>query len=69
MRKKVLEAIRINYPEATSIIRCTSKFGQQYYFVVDTDYNKTDITKELTEVCRMYALDELVRRINEEELI
>lgn len=69
MRRKVLEAIRINHSEATSIIRCTSKFGQYYYFVVDIDYNKTDITEELTEVCRMYALDELVRRINEEELV
>lgn len=69
MRKKVLEAIRINHPEATCIIMHKFKSGKPYYFAVDAEYNKTDITEELTEICRMYALDELVRRINEEGLI
>jgi hypothetical protein len=68
MKKKVLEAIRTNHPKATGILMCTYKFGKRYY-AIDENFNRTDITEEFTSICRMLALDELVRRINEGELV
>ena len=68
MKKKVLEVIRMNHPESTGILVCTYKFGRRYY-VVDKKSNRTDITEELHHICRMFALDELIRRINEDKLV
>ena len=69
MRKKVLEAIRANHPKATGILMCAYKFDKRYY-TIDENFNRIeDITEEFTSICRMFALDELVRRINEGELV
>lgn len=69
MRKKVLEVIKMNHPKATNIIMRESKVGKRYFFAVDAENNETNITEEFTYICRMFALDELVRRINEGELV
>lgn len=68
MKKKVLEAIRMNHPGAMYILMYTCKFGKRYY-IVDEESNKADITEELRYICRMFALDEIIRRINEDELV
>ena len=64
VKKLTLKALYANHPEASAVLRCTSRyFGTHYFLLIGEE--KVDCTEELFSIAREIALIKLTEIVKQ----